>query len=148
FSVLRSQGLHVRKRVASTLEVESASNDPMAVFLTVAVLQVLLGQRELGPGLFVFFLMQMGIGTIVGLAFGRLTTELIMRINLTAGGLYPVLTSTASLLTFGVAAAIGGSGFLAAYIAGVVIGNGKLVFRRGIFQFHDGTAWLAQIAPF
>jgi cell volume regulation protein A len=147
-SVLRSQGLHVRKRVGATLEIESASNDPMAVFLTVAILQVLLGQRELGIGLLGLFVMQMGLGTLVGLAFGKLTLEIVNRINLTAAGLYPVLTSTAGLLAFGVAAAIGGSGFLATYLAGVVIGNGRLIFRRGIFQFHDGTAWLAQIAMF
>ena len=147
-SVLRSQGLHVRKRVSATLEIESASNDPMAVFLTVAILQLLLGQRDFGPGLLGFFVLQMGVGTVVGLVFGRLTVELLNRINLAAAGLYPVLTSTAGLLAFGVAAAIGGSGFLAAYLAGVVIGNGKIVFRRGIFQFHDGTAWLAQITMF
>jgi cell volume regulation protein A len=120
----------------------------MAVFLTIAILQVLLGQRDLGIGLAGFFLTQMGVGALVGLVFGRLTVELVNRINMTAAGLYPVLTSTAGLLAFGVAAAIGGSGFLAAYLAGVVIGNGRIVFRRGIFQFHDGTAWLAQITMF
>ncbi|MGH7128460.1 MAG: cation:proton antiporter, partial [Planctomycetaceae bacterium] len=116
FTVLRSSGLHVRKRVAAMLEIESASNDPMAVFLTVALLQVLIGEWKMGPRLLGYFVLQMGVGTVVGLGIGRLTVAALHRIHLTAPGLYPVFTSAAGLLTFGVAAAIGGSGFLAAYL--------------------------------
>lgn len=148
FSVLRSKGLNLRERLAALLEVESASNDPMAIFLTVGFLQVLLGQVELGPSLFTLFLLQMSVGAVVGIVIGLAAVWTINRVNLDAAGLYPVLVTAAGLLTFGVAASLGGSGFLAIYLAGIVIGNGKIVFKQGILRFHDGAAWLSQITMF
>lgn len=148
FSLLRSAGIRLRKRLAATLEIESGANDPMAIFLTVGVIQVLTGEMPLGPQLVVLFLQQMGIGLAVGFAAGRLTVLLINRINLAAAGLYPVLTMACGVLAFGVAAVFGGSGFLAIYIAGVVVGNSRIVFQSGTFLFHDGLAWAGQIAMF
>lgn len=148
FSVLRSRGLNLRERLASTLEIESGSNDPMAVFLTVGFLSILLGRTEPGPELAGLFLLQMGVGAAAGLAVGRGAVWTINRINLDAAGLYPVLAATAGLFAYGAAAAVGGSGFLSVYLAGIVIGNRRTVFRRGTLLFHDGAAWLAQIALF
>jgi cell volume regulation protein A len=149
FSVLRGRGLNLDQRVTGTIEVESGSNDPMAIFMTVGLLQLIQGTIEPGLDLVWLFVLQMGVGTVVGIAAGKGATMLINRINLDAAGLYPVLTAATGLLAFGVAAALGGSGFLAIYIAGIVLGNGeKLVFRRGIYLFHDGIAWLAQITMF
>lgn len=148
FSVLRSQGLHLRERLAATLEIESGSNDPMAIFLTVGLIQVLLGRTSLGPGLLGLFVLQMGVGTVVGLVVGRAAVAAINRINLGAAGLYPVLTSAFGLLAFGLAASLGGSGILAVYLAGIVIGNSRVVFQRGTFLFHDGIAWVSQIIMF
>lgn len=146
FAALRGKSLD--DRVARTLEVESGSNDPMAVFLTVGLLEVLLGQASLGPELLGLLLLQMGVGALVGFAVGHGAAELINRINLDSAGLYPVLTATIGLFAFGLAATIGGSGFLAVYLAGIVLGDRPIVFRRGIMLFHDGMAWLAQIAMF
>lgn len=148
FSILRSHGLRLPPRVAATLEVESGSNDPMAVFLTVALLQLLLGQVEPGPALLGMFVLQMGVGAVVGVAAGWLGTRLVNRIDLAAAGLYPILAGGCGLLAYGAAASLGGSGFLAVYLAGIVMGNGGIVFQRGVLLFHDGIAWLAQIAMF
>lgn len=148
FGVLRSQGLRLRSRVSSVLEIESGSNDPMAIFMTVGIIQVLVGQRPLGPGLLLFFVQQMGIGAAVGLAIGGVGTRVINRVNLGTAALYPVLAGACGLLAFGVAAWLGGSGFLSIYLAGIVLGNSRLTFQRGTLLFLDGLAWLSQIVMF
>ncbi len=148
FAVLRSQGVNLRARLAATLEVESGSNDPMAIFLTIGLLQLSTGEIEPGLALFRLFAAQMGIGACVGLAAGWLSVFVINRINLAAMGLYPVLVGACGLLAFGSAAMLGGSGFLAIYLAGIVVGNSRMVFQRGTFMFMDGIAWVGQITMF
>lgn len=148
FSLLRSAGVHLPKRLAATLEIESGANDPMAIFLTVGLIEVLSGEVPLGPGLVVLFALQMGVGLGVGFGVGQLSMRLINRIDLAAPGLYPVLTAACGVLAFGLAAVLQGSGFLAVYVAGLVMGNSKLVFRTGTLLFHDGIAWSGQIAMF
>lgn len=148
FAVLRSGGVALPERLQATLEVESGSNDPMAIFLTIGCIQLLTGQMELGPDLIWLFLKQMVIGGVVGLAGGRIAVWSVNRINLEIGGLYPVLAGAFAFLIFGVAARFEGSGFLAVYLAGIVIGNSRLVYKRGILMFHDALAWLAQITMF
>jgi cell volume regulation protein A len=148
FSVLRSQGLQLRRRVAATLEIESGSNDPMAIFLTIGVVEVLAGRMTLGPDLAALFLTQMGVGAVAGIACGWTAARLINRVNLSAAGLYPLLAGACGLIAFGIAAVVGGSGFLAIYLAGIVLGNSRLVFQRGTFLFMDGLAWMGQIAMF
>ena len=148
FSLLRNAGIHIKPRIKSTLEVESASNDPMAIFLTVGLLEVLLNDMPLGAGLFMMFVQQMGVGAIIGLGVGWIAIRVINHIHLTASGLYPVLVAATGLLSFGLSAYLGGSGFLAIFLAGVVIGNSQFVFQRSTFLFHDGLAWLSQITMF
>jgi cell volume regulation protein A len=148
FSVLRSQGLQLRERVAATLEIESGSNDPMAIFLTVGLVQVLTSQLDSGWDLAMLFVTQMGVGALVGLGTGWLTVQIINRINLGAAGLYPVLAGACGFVAFGLAAVLGGSGFLSIYLAGIVIGNSRIVFQRGTFLFMDGLAWMGQIVMF
>jgi cell volume regulation protein A len=148
FSLLRSAGVHLRKRLSATLEVESGANDPMAIFLTVGLIQVLTAKMPLGLGLLWLFILQMGVGLGVGFAVGKLSVRLINRINLAATGLYPVLTAACGVLAFGLAASLQGSGFLAVYVAGIVLGNNKLVFQKGTLLFHDGIAWGGQIVMF
>lgn len=148
FALLRSAGVHLNERLSATLEVESGSNDPMAIFLTVGLLEVLLHRMEPGLPLLQFFFFQMGIGAVAGLVVGVVAVRVVNRINLAAAGLYPVLTGGFGLLAFGLAAVLGGSGFLAIYIAGIVLGNSRLVFQRGSFLFHDGLAWVGQITMF
>ncbi|HSJ25495.1 MAG TPA: potassium/proton antiporter [Longimicrobiales bacterium] len=148
FAVLRGRGVNLKKRLAATLEVESGSNDPMAIFLTVGILEIMLGEMTLGIGMLWFLLVQVAVGIGGGLLLGRLAVFTINRVNLDAAGLYPILTAAAGLLAYGASASLGGSGFLSVYLAGLIIGNERLVFRRGILVFHDGAAWLAQIAMF
>jgi cell volume regulation protein A len=148
FSLLRNAGIHINQRLKSVLEIESASNDPMAIFLTVGLLEVLVNSMPLGWGLLQMFLMQMGIGALVGLGVGWSILRLLSRIKLVATGLYPVLVAAGGLLAYGVSANLGGSGFLAIFVAGVMIGNQKFVFQRSTFLFMDGLAWLSQITMF
>lgn len=148
FSVLRGQGVQLRQRVAATLEIESGSNDPMAIFLTIGLVEVIAGRMEFGPGLFVLFLIQMGVGAAVGLGSGWATVRIVNRINLGSAGLYPLLAASCGFAAFGLAAALGGSGFLSVYLAGIVLGNSRSVFQRGTFLFIDGLAWMGQITMF
>lgn len=148
FSVLRGKGTRLASRVSATLEVESGSNDPMAVLLTIGLIEVLLGNMAPGIGLVGFFLVQMSVGLAAGLLVGHFGVLATNRINLGEVGLYPVMIAAVGLLAYGVAAAVGGSGFLAVYVAGIVLGNRPIVFRRGILLFMDGTAWLGQIVMF
>jgi cell volume regulation protein A len=148
FSVLRTSGLKLPDRLTSTLEVESGSNDPMAIFLTLGLIQVITGGADSTQELVVLFLNQFGFGALAGLGVGRLATAAINRINLAYPGLYPLLALAFGLVAFGLAAVLGGSGFLAVYIAGVVLGSSSIVFRRGIYSFHDAIAWLGQIVLF
>ena len=148
FSLLRNAGIHIKPRLKSTLEIESATNDPMAIFLTVGLLEVMVNELEPGTGLFLLFIEQMGLGSLVGLAIGWVAVKVINKIELSTSGLYPVLVLAFGLLGFGIAANLGGSGFLAIFIVGVVIGNNNFVFKRTTFLFHDGLAWMSQITMF
>ena len=148
FAVHRSGSVSLTEQLQATLEVESGSNDPMAIFLTIGCIQMITGQVEFGPDLVWLFVKQMSIGALVGLIGGYVTVLAVNRINLEIGGLYPVLVLAFAFLTFGIAARFEGSGFLAVYLAGIVIGNSRVVYKRGILLFHDAVAWLAQIAMF
>lgn len=148
FAVLRWGGVSLPKRIAAVLEVESASNDPMAIFLTIGCIELLLGHVTFGPGLLKLFASQMLIGAALGLLGGYVAVWVVNHIELGATGMYPVLISAFALLTYGLTVQLGGSGFLAVYLAGVVIGNRRLPFQQGIRRFHDAMAWLAQIVMF
>lgn len=148
FSLLRNAGIYLNERLQSTLEIESATNDPMAIFLTVGLLQLLMNQHASGSELLLLFISQMGIGTLVGLGVGWISVKIINKIKLLATGLYPVLVAACGLLSFGIASNLQGSGFLSIFVTGVVIGNARFVFQRNTFLFHDGLAWLSQIIMF
>ena len=148
FAVFRAQGMRVKERLTSVLEVESGSNDPMAVFLTVVCIQILMGVLQPGPDVLWFFLRQAALGGLIGWLVGRGTAIVLNRIGLDSAGLYPVLVAAAGLLAFGAAGVAGGSGFLSVYVAGIVLGSRRLPFRQAVFMFHDGLAWIAQILMF
>lgn len=148
FSLLRNAGIHIKKRIKATLEIESASNDPMAIFLTIGLLEVIVNDMPFGLGLLQMFFLQMGIGAAVGLGVGWVSVKVINHIHLAASGLYPVMVTACGLLAFGLAANLGGSGFLAIFLAGIMVGNSRIVFQQGTFLFHDGLAWLSQITMF
>jgi cell volume regulation protein A len=148
FGLLRNAGTTLQERVASTLEIESASNDPMAIFLTVALLEVLVaGGTSLDGAVALAFVRQFGIGAVLGLAGGWLLVQLINRLTLLSG-LYPLLAAAGGLLVFSVTAQLGGSGFLAIFLAGLVLGNSRLQAAQNILRVHDGLAWLSQLVMF
>jgi hypothetical protein len=120
----------------------------MAIFLTIGCIEVLLGKMEIGPGLAGMLMSQMLVGTADGLLGGYAVVGVVNRIELGAAGMYPVLVSAFCLLIFGLTVQFGGSGFLAVYLAGVVVGNRRLMYQRSIRRFHDAIAWLAQIIMF
>ncbi|OZC02446.1 potassium/proton antiporter [Rubricoccus marinus] len=148
FSVLRASGLKLPDRLGATLEVESGSNDPMALFLTVGLTGLAAGTAGSVGSLVLLLVLQFGVGAAVGLGVGRVASWAVERAGLDAPGLYPVLAASFGLIAFGGAAVLGGSGFLAVYLAGIVLGNGRLVFRRGTLLVLDAAAWLSQIALF
>ncbi len=148
FSVLRGRGLHLRPRVASALEIESGSNDPMAVLLTLGCLGLLTGTMGVGWEMGGFFVQQAAIGALGGVGIGWVGAWVLNRVDLQAAGLYPAFTLALGFLAYGLPAYLGGSGFLAVYLAGLVLGNANIVFKRGVFMAHDGGAWLAQITMF
>lgn len=148
FSILRSRGVSLKGRLRPLLELESGSNDPMAIFLTVGMIQLLQNPGLSPVELFSMFLQQMGVGALVGLFMGWFAVRLINRIDLGYDGLYPVLTLAVALLTYSVAGSLRGSGFLAVYLAGLLMGNSEFIHRRSMLRFFDGLAWLMQIALF
>lgn len=149
FAVLRSSGIGLRRRVGSTLEVESGLNDPMAVILTVALTTAIArGQTPSVPILLLNIAQEFVIGGVMGLLIGWAARAALGRMRLRALGLYPVVTIAIALLAFGLTTLAHGSGFLAVYVAGVAIGNGPLPYRSGVLRTHDAIAWLSQIAMF
>ncbi len=148
FYLLHAHGLELKQRIGATLEIESGSNDPMAIFLTIVLVELALGLHD-NPGLdlLVEFLLQIGLGGVAGLVGGVLLGWLLNRIRLTPG-LYPLLAIAGALLLFGLTSILNGSGFLAVYLAGIVLGNRRLQSAQNIRRFHDGMAWLAQIIMF
>jgi cell volume regulation protein A len=148
FSVLRSQGISLKGRIQPLLELESGTNDPMAVFLTIGILHLIASPGQSPILLVSLFFKQMLIGGAIGWVIGRVAVPAINRLNLDAEGLYSALTVAIVLLAYGIATALGGSGFLAVYLAGMVMGNRDFVHRRSLTRFHDGLAWLMQIVLF
>ncbi|SEN19744.1 potassium/proton antiporter, CPA1 family [Mesobacillus persicus] len=146
FAVLKGQ--NIKPRLGATLEAESGSNDPMAVFLTISMIELITI-----PDLSIFsligaFFVQMFVGVVAGLLFGKLAVWGLNRINLDSGGLYPVFAIAFALLTYGVTAFFQGSGLLAVYISAIIIGNTDIAYRHSIFRFSEGLAWMMQITMF
>jgi cell volume regulation protein A len=150
FFLLRVGGITIRDRVRSTLEVESSSNDPAAIFLTITLVEFITGDPSLDNptiGLALALLQQMGLGAILGLAGGFLIAQTVNRIDLEQG-LYPLLVLSLAICLFAATGMLGGSGFLAVYVAGVIAGNAKLRGTERLRRFQSGMTWLSQITMF
>ena len=148
FSILRSKGISLKERLRPTLELESGSNDPMAYMLTILLIQVI----EIGvidwPHSIVLLFMQLSIGAAAGFALGYAIVWIINRINVPNESLYPVLLFSCVFFVFAFTNLLQGNGYLAVYIAGLVVGNRKLVHKRSLTTFFDGFTWLFQIVMF
>lgn len=148
FSVLRSRDVGLKGRLRPLLELESGSNDPMAVFLTLGLLTLLVEPDTEIVALVPVFVVQMVVGGAIGFALAHAAVWAINRVRLEYEGLYPVVMIALVLLIYGVAALLGGSGFLAVYVAGLVLGQARFLHKRSLMRFADGLAWLMQIAMF
>lgn len=150
FFLLRAGGVKIYKRVRSILEVESGSNDPMAIFLTIFFIELILSQAPasgLATQFLIGFGMQMGMGLIAGLLAGLLIVEVINRVELEEA-LYPIAVMAAALCLFAATGYLGGSGFLAVYVAGIVAGNRRIRGSGMLRRYQSGMTWLAQIVMF
>ncbi|HSJ38930.1 MAG TPA: potassium/proton antiporter [Planococcus sp. (in: firmicutes)] len=146
FSVLAGQ--NIKGRISSTLEAESGTNDPMAMFLTIAFIQLILTPESSVFTMLGSFVLQMGVGAILGLVLGLLASWTINRIKLNASGLYAVLSVGFAIFIYSFTALLGGSGLLAVYLAALVIGTRDLTHSYSIISFNEGLAWLMQILMF
>ncbi|MDZ7668037.1 MAG: potassium/proton antiporter [Gammaproteobacteria bacterium] len=147
FSLLHGRGMALKERVASTLEIESGANDPMAVFLTIVMVEALVSGVTPGWLALPYFLWQMAAGAAVGVLSGMALAAMVTRITLNAG-LYPLLVLFGALFSFGLASMFEASGFLAVYLAGLTMSSRVSRGLYNIQRFLDGAAWLSQITMF
>lgn len=148
FSVLRGGGIRLRGRTAAILEVESGLNDPMAMLLTVVGAEAFVASGSLGGGTVLLLSQQLVFGLLGGVAIGLLGRTVLRHATLPAAGLYPVVSVATALLAFGAATLLDGSGLLSVYLAGVIVGDGRVPYRPWILHVHDTVAWLAQLGMF
>ena len=148
FSLLRNSDVRLNSRVMATLELESGCNDPMAILMVSALIMMILQPAEAGPLAISFMLVkQLGLGLILGWIAGKVLARMLAKIRL-ADGLYALLIASGGLMLFASTNLLGGSGFLAVYLAGVFIGNSHTRAIEHVFNVMDGLAWLAQASMF
>lgn len=149
FAVLRGSGIHLQRRVGATLEVESGANDPMAVILTTLMTESLLDPASAGGWLVALTITtQIAVGGALGVAIGYGARFVLARTPLAAAGLYAVFLFGVACLAFALPTLVFGSGFLAVYVAGIILGNGQLPYKTGLLRVHDALAWLSQVTMF
>ncbi|MXN65598.1 potassium/proton antiporter [Stappia sp. GBMRC 2046] len=150
FFLLRVGGVHLREMISATLEVESGSNDPMAIFLTFTLVSLVttgLDEGAAASALAIAFIQQMGIGFVFGLAGGYVIVQIVNRIKLEPA-LYPIVVLALALVLFAATSMVGGSGFLAVYVAGILCGNVRIRQQPALKRFQGGMTWLGQIGMF
>lgn len=148
FSILRSKRIALKENLRPVLELESGSNDPMAFMLALLLIQIIQTGEMSIWGSLIFLGKQLAIGTIAGYALGRITVFIVNKINIENSSLYPIFMLAMVFFIFSFTSLVDGNGFLAVYLAGLVVGNHKLVHKRSIATFFDGLAWLFQIVMF
>lgn len=148
FSIFRTQKVGLRRKLKDVIELESASNDPMAYMLTISLISLIQMPDMSVWSVIPMFFVQMLIGVLSGFIFGWLGVRFINSVRLDILGLYPVLLIGINLFVYAFTSYFGGNGFLAIYITAVILGNGNIVHKRSMRMFYDGFAWLMQIVMF
>lgn len=148
FSIFRTQKVGLRRKLKDVIELESASNDPMAYMLTISLISLIQMPDMSVWSVVPMFFVQMLIGVLSGFIFGWLGVRFINSVRLDILGLYPVLLIGINLFVYAFTSYFGGNGFLAIYITAVILGNGNIVHKRSMRMFYDGFAWLMQIVMF
>ena len=148
FSILRSKGVYLKERLRPTLELESGSNDPMAYMLTLILIEVITsgGMNIAEAGL--SLVIQLAVGALMGYLLGRVSVWIINKINIDNESLYPILLLSSAFFTFTATTLCKGNGYLAVYLAGLVVGNAKIVHKKSMGTFFEGFTWLWQIVMF
>jgi potassium/hydrogen antiporter len=148
FSILRSRGVNLKPRLAPLLELESGSNDPMAVILTITLIGFITKASSSIIGAAGQVLLQLAIGILVGWLMAKAALYLINKLKLGYEGLYDILLVAMALLAYGATTLIKGSGFLAVYIFGILLGKNDFLHKRSVLRFFDSSAWVSQIILF
>ena len=148
FMVLKARNAKLPRRLTQLLELESGSNDPMAVVLTIALIRLLTEPSTSFGELVSFFVMQMAVGTVLGIAMGEIMRRTFNALDLGLEGIYLVLSVALVLLTYGLTVSLNGSGFLAVYLAGLIMQRKPFTHHQSVLRFHDGLAWLMQVTMF
>ena len=148
FAILRSQKMNLKHNLRPMLELESGSNDPMAYMLTIVLIQFIQSGGMGIAGIFGSFVIQFIVGAAAGYLLGKLAILMLNKLNIDNQALYPILLLAFVFFTFSITDLLKGNGYLAVYIAGIMVGNNKIMHRKEIYTFMDGLTWLFQIIMF
>ena len=148
FAILRSQKMNLKHNLRPMLELESGSNDPMAYMLTIVLIQFIQSGGMGVAGIFGSFVIQFIVGAAAGYLLGKLAILMLNKLNIDNQALYPILLLAFVFFTFAITDLLKGNGYLAVYIAGIMVGNNKIMHRKEIYTFMDGLTWLFQIIMF
>lgn len=148
FSILRTNRIGLKNNLKPLLELESGCNDPMAIFLTMTITGIIVSNEFNAVSISLDLLRQFAFGGIIGYAAAKGLVNLFNKINLSNEALYPVLLLSSAVLIYSFTVFTGGSGYLAVYVAGIIIGNSNIIQKKSLLRFFDGLAWLGQIGMF
>lgn len=149
FAVLRAQKLNLKGSLASLLEVESGSNDPIAYMITIIILTMMKSSGDISVStMFPIIIKQIAFGLIIGVLLAKSTVYILKRSNFEVDGFYTIFVTAIAILSYSLSESLGGNGYLSVYIAGIIIGNNKIPRKKSMFHFFDGLSWIMQIALF
>ena len=148
FAILRSQKINLKHNLRPMLELESGSNDPMAYMMTIVLIQLITSTGMSGAAIAGSFVVQFLVGGAAGYVLGKLAIRMLNHLNIDNQALYPILLLSFVFFTFSITDLLKGNGYLAVYIAGMMVGNHKIMYRKEVYTFMDGLTWLCQIIMF
>ena len=148
FSIFKTQNMKIKNNLDSMLELESGTNDPMAYILVISFIELITVPNLAISTLVIHFIQSLVLGAIFGFVLGKFFAKILAKIHLAVDGLYPVLLLSTAILSFSVSEFVGGNGFLAVYLAALIIGNSNIKNKESQMSFYEGFAWLMQVALF